>query len=300
MRICFVGNSHVAAAKFGWDSIAAQNPEIEVSFFGATASVFENIAVENGRLVGRSEEARQSLVKTSGGRDAAVFENYDLVVLCGLDFGLWRALKLYAKFRWGDQKNAEGEFDYVSTGYLHEIVKVRFARTTAIRFREDIRRDCGARSPKVWIYPEPMPSHLVLTASLTEKSDFSTTLQLVLRQAAEWHDEASLSVAYSVARDALSDDVDYIFEQPPQTLDGLIFTRGEYSKEHLFSKSQTTHKEDYVHMNARFGELMIRQLLERARADLAASAPDAQVANDIDEDSVANSPMSAVGFLGII
>jgi hypothetical protein len=219
-------------------------------------------------------------------------------VLCGLDFGLWRVLKLYAKFRWGDQKNAEGEFDYVSTGYLHEIVKVRLARTTAIRFREDIRRDCGSRSPKVWIYPEPMPSQLVLTASLPEKSDFSAALQLVVRQAAKWHDAVSLSVAYSVARDALSGEVDYIFEQPPQTLDGLIFTKGEYSKEHLFSKSHATHKEDYVHMNARFGELMIRKLLQHARSDSAASTP--QAANDVEADSAATQSMTATGSLGVV
>ncbi len=269
MRICFVSNSHLATAKIGWDAVAADYPWVEASFFGAIASIFASSAIENGRLVAKSEEAKQSFILTSGGRDTAVFEEYDVVLLFGLEFGVWNLLDLYDKFRWGDQNNPEGDYELVSTGYLHEIAKARLGRTMAIRYRREIKSNGGARPARIWIYPEPMPCRSVLDAAPAQKSDLATKRLSALRQIAKWHDEQSLDAAFSAARAALSPGGDVIFEQPSETLDTHIFTRQEYSRGAVTFEHQLLREDDFVHMNVRFGELMVRQILDRARADVA-------------------------------
>ena len=264
MRICFVGNSHLATAKFGWDAVAAEYPGVEASFFGAIASIFTSTAIEDGKLVAKSEEAKQYFIRTSGGRDTVVFAEYDLVVLFALGFGLWCLLDYYDRFRWGDQNNSEGDYELVSTGYFHEIVRTRLSRSTAIQYRREIRRDSGSHAPKVWIYPEPMPSRSVLAAAPAQKSALSTQRLSALRQAAKWHDEKSLGDAFSAGSAALSRSEDVIFEQPAHTLDTPIFTQQEYSRGSISLGNLPDREDDFVHMNARFGELMIRQILERA------------------------------------
>jgi hypothetical protein len=271
MRICFVGNSHIGTAKFGWDAVAPEYPEVEASFFGAISNIFVNTAIEGGRLVGKSEEARQSFMRTSGGRDAVVFEEYDLIVLLGPQFGLWLLLDLYDKYRWGGQHNTEGNYEPVSTGYLREIAKARLARSILIRYRDKIKGGGNLSSPKVWIYPEPMPSQLVLTSSATQRAGFSASQLSALRQAAKWQDEASLSNAFSDACVGFSSSEDVVFEQPPHTLDRDIFTRQEYSKRSVIPGSQAVRKVDFVHTNAKFGELMVRQILDRANVKSASA-----------------------------
>jgi hypothetical protein len=271
MRICFVGNSHVASAKSGWDVVATAYPDVNPSFFGAISGVFADIAIEKGTLVAKSEVAKQYFRRTSGGRDTAVFEDYDLVVLFGMQFSLWSVLDLYDRFRWGDQNNREGNYEPVSTGYLHEIVKARLARSNAIRYRNEIKRGSDSPSPKIWIYPEPMPSQLILTTIPAQQTEYSALLFATLRLAAKWQDELSLSDAFSAGRAAFSDNEYFVFEQPPDTRDRHILTRQEYSKGSLAFGSRSIQKDDFVHANVRLGELIIRQILDRARADVGQS-----------------------------
>lgn len=275
MRICFVGNSHVGTAKFGWEVVAAEYPEVEVWFFGAISNIFVNTAIEGGRLVAKSEEARPSFMRTSGGRDAVVFEEYDLIVLLGPQFGLWLLLDIYAKYRWGGQNNTEGNYELVSTGYLREVAKARLARSILIRHRDGMTQARNSRLPKVWIYPEPMPSQLALTTTATQKTEFSAAQLAALRQAAKWQDEASLGDAFSGACAAFSSSENIIFEQPPHTRDRHIFTRQEYSKCSVIPGSQAIRKADFVHTNANFGELMVRQILQRADVRICEHAAEA-------------------------
>jgi hypothetical protein len=263
MRICFVGNSHLATAKFGWDAVAPDYRDVEVSFFGAIATVFADVAVEDGKLVPKSDAAKQSFIRTSGGRDSAIFTDYDLVILLALGFGLWNLLDLYDKYRWDDQNNTEGEYELVSTGYLHEIAKARLTRSTAIRFRNDIRKS-GACVPKVWIYPEPMPSQSVLTEAPAQKSDLSALRLEALRRAVHWHDERSLGTAFAAARSFLSAAEDIVLEQPAHTITADVFTQREFSDGSIGLASLPSPRGDFVHMNGRFGELMVRQILNLA------------------------------------
>ncbi len=228
MRICFIGNSHLATAKFGWDAVAAEYPAVEASFFGAIASVFANVAIEEGKLVPKSEAAKQSFRKTSGGRDVAVFADYDVVVLFALSFGLWPLLDYYDRFRWGDQNNSEGDYELVSTGYLHEIVK------GAARAIDG--HPVPGRNPQ-WRCARAEGLDLSRTDAVPIRPDVGTNAEIgpigvaasALRRAAQWHDERSLGDAYSAARDALSGDDDVVFKQPAHTIAAQIFTLPEYS-----------------------------------------------------------------------
>jgi hypothetical protein len=109
-----------------------------------------------------------------------------------------------------------------------------------------------------------MPSQSVLTTAPIQKTDLAALRLSALRRAAQWHDERSLGDAYSAARAALSAEEDIVFEQPARTLAAHIFTLPEYSDGSIGLADLPSPVGDFMHMNARFGALMVRQVLDRA------------------------------------
>lgn len=98
-RICVLGNSHLGAAKRGWDQIAPAFPGVEVVFFGAPWDLMGELVVDGNALVPGSERLQKKLLRTSGGLDRIIPSAYDKVVLYGLQFGPRRLLQLYRTCR---------------------------------------------------------------------------------------------------------------------------------------------------------------------------------------------------------
>ena len=98
-RICVLGNSHLGAAKLGWDQIASAYPGVEAVFFGAPWDLMSDLVVDGDALVPGSERLRKKLVRTSGGLDRIVPSEFDRIVLYGLQFGPRRLLQLYRTCR---------------------------------------------------------------------------------------------------------------------------------------------------------------------------------------------------------
>jgi hypothetical protein len=261
-RICFIGNSHIATAKFGWDAVEPEFPQVRVTFFGARAAYFADTAIEGGRLVAKSEKARLSFVRMSRGQDFASLADYDVVVLIALEFGLWRLADVYSIYRWEDQNNSEGDFDFISTDYLDEIARARLIRTTAVRYRSAIRAQLGSHAPMVLIYPEPMPSETALDNAPADMIPLNASRLKALRQASRWGDEAYLHAAYARAAATFSGNDGRIFIQPEQTCVRGIFTHREYSAVAAGWASTKYPQFDFAHMNAGFGALMVRQILQ--------------------------------------
>lgn len=98
-RICVIGNSHLGAAKLGWDAIAAQHPGRDLTFFGAPWSMLDGLALRDGALVAGDDRLAHKLRRSSGGLDRIVLAEYDRFILYALQFGPRRVLLTYRNFR---------------------------------------------------------------------------------------------------------------------------------------------------------------------------------------------------------
>lgn len=94
MKICIIGNSHIAALKMAWDTgLEKQFPNIEPTFFGARGRLLHDLVVKNGLLAPGSKDLGNSFALTSRGQryiDPALF---DVFLIYGFGAKLTKVLK---------------------------------------------------------------------------------------------------------------------------------------------------------------------------------------------------------------
>lgn len=97
MKVCILGNSHIACVKHAWDAVAERYPEVDIVFFGSSANTLEYARADQGLLLPGTEQVARSWALTSGGSKDLAFERFDHVVIHGvLPFlTVWNRL-----FRW--------------------------------------------------------------------------------------------------------------------------------------------------------------------------------------------------------
>jgi len=67
MKLCIIGNSHLAAIKLGWDQVGAEFPWLQPQFFGARADALLDLHAEGGRLVPATPDLAAKIAYVSGG-----------------------------------------------------------------------------------------------------------------------------------------------------------------------------------------------------------------------------------------
>ena len=92
MKICVIGNSHVASLKEGYDSLKQSNPrwaDIDLTFFAARAKLIMALDIIHGAdgaslLAGaKGSELETSIEYTSGGKKVIDLRDYDHCLLYG-------------------------------------------------------------------------------------------------------------------------------------------------------------------------------------------------------------------------
>lgn len=84
MKVCIVGNSHIACIKKAWDSLDASLSEnFTLAFFGSHADTLLNTTSDENGIYPSNEQVANSFKLTSGGYDHISFEKYDALVLHG-------------------------------------------------------------------------------------------------------------------------------------------------------------------------------------------------------------------------
>ena len=99
VRVAVLGNSHLAAAKLGWDLIREEHSEFELTFFGAPGLMMGDLALDGMSLTPTTGRLRKKLASSSGGHDRITPSDFDRFILYGLQFGPRRILELYRTFR---------------------------------------------------------------------------------------------------------------------------------------------------------------------------------------------------------
>lgn len=86
MRLCVIGNSHLAAIRLGWDTVAPEFPWLQMTFFGARADGLRDLQVKGGRLVPGTADLADKLAYTSGGLTEIDPAQYDAALLVGMNY----------------------------------------------------------------------------------------------------------------------------------------------------------------------------------------------------------------------
>lgn len=86
MRICVIGNSHVAALKTGFEGLSSEARKgAKVDFFAARGNALKGLQLVGESLKSDSPQLKRSLTFTSGGSEAILIKNYDIFLLHGLE-----------------------------------------------------------------------------------------------------------------------------------------------------------------------------------------------------------------------
>lgn len=84
IKICVLGNSHVASLKMGWELIRNEYKQMNLTFFAQRQSGLNGLVLRNGLLVPNNEELKRAISYTSGGLEFIDINDFDFCLLYGL------------------------------------------------------------------------------------------------------------------------------------------------------------------------------------------------------------------------
>ncbi len=85
MKICIIGNSHVASLKNAWVQMKSSHPNIEMTFFAAKGKDLSGLKCEDGVIVPDNPQLKSSLKFTSDGKEKIIPKEYDIFLVYGLN-----------------------------------------------------------------------------------------------------------------------------------------------------------------------------------------------------------------------
>lgn len=276
-RLCLVGNSHIGALKRAWKIIQTDFPDLSVTMYGAPGRMFAALQVGDGRIVARSEEAAASLMAT-GGSDRIVLADHDALVVVGGNTRLYTIAGLMRTYRpafmnrelvdatdMADraEKLARLKSFYrksnpasVSNSLFREIMRGANAQSAAVRLIADIARQGAPRL--LGHVATPFPSSSLLTTK---------PKHVACRIVDLGYGHAFADIVQSTLEEVLTPAVRLI-RPPDKVLVGGLMTDRRYSDGSIrLHEDEGEHEEnDVFHMNAAYGEIMLRQVIAEMRA----------------------------------
>lgn len=245
MKLCVLGNSHLASFKTGWDLIGDRYPHIEATFFGATRGAMRGLRVREGALVPDNDRLREAIVWTSNGLDR-ITGDYDAYILVGMGFSFPHMANVLRDFRTPDlPRDAE---HLISDEALLAAIKGTLDKSGARQLIARVRQISDA---PIGYSHDPFHAKASRDNDRYSYMNFDEKVRQIL-------------AVYTAMRADLHAVCD-VLDQPPETIEDDMFTRAEYWTGAVpLKKGMIGYKRaDFAHMNARFGALCLEKLLER-------------------------------------
>jgi hypothetical protein len=259
MRVCIVGNSHVAALRKAWEPWRRAHgaAHLDVTFFGSHSASLRNVGARDGRFVTDDPAVRRTLAMTTGRADPELaIGEFDLYVLYGLVNPNW-----YVARSASEGLDRPPTHPRVSRGLLRAIARQNFTQSLAMHMFGLVR---SASDAPVIVAPQPYLSQAVIGDPGQSPYGDAPPADLAQRPA--------LLSAFDevIAAAAVADGFRWL-AQPAQTVLDDHWTRPEYCVDsvRLSAQMDQAHPDDdFAHMNQRYGEVVFDAL-----AALLAGAP---------------------------
>lgn len=249
LRLCAIGNSHLAALRSGWGLCAAAYPAVQATWFGAMWDGIAQLRRVGGALrADHVPKVEATLAWTSGGLRQVVFEDYDAFLLVGLGLSFTSLARLYGTNRTLSQSKAlpfkrllsEAAFEAASKGLVQGSQSLALAGV----IRE-------ATPKPLLLVPDPLPSEAA--AKGPEAA--------LWRHLASDADGASLLARFAAQAQNAARSVNAVFiPQPPETRASPPFTHDRLRRGAVRMKpsGDTLFEEtDIGHMGPEYGAAVI-------------------------------------------
>jgi|GEM_PF-2926070 len=255
VRLCVIGNSHIAALKLGWP--AAGIAGIAPTFFGAPADGLRHVVLENGVLVPRKSDIAGHFRTISGGSDRIVLAGHDAFLLVGLNVSSKRILRFYKTHAWVGLNGTAGK-TVVHPGFAMEFMTERYGAT---RMAELAATIAGATDRPVLAVAEPHWASWARTAP-------AGTADYGWQDAAASGDGPAIGGLFVQAVAAALAPCAQFVPQPEETVEDGIMTRADYNKDASRLIGGEGGGTDASHMNAAYGAVLWPRVEAALRARL--------------------------------
>jgi hypothetical protein len=165
MRVCILGNSHVAALRAAWGQQPDRWPGLHPSFVAAPRSLLQHMAVLDGTLVPTDATTRAALQRLCGQTEVTLAAQ-DAFVIVGLSVTLATALQPYRDARWPGLPSLDQWPDlhslphrFVSAEAAQAIVSDMLHRRLGVQLVQRLR---AATPCPIYLIPQPRSSDMIL------------------------------------------------------------------------------------------------------------------------------------------
>lgn len=265
MKVCVIGNSHLAAIKRAWDLAIDDRAGVDGHFFGSSFKDSHRLEPDGGRLV-----ASGGIGHTPPGVDAIAIDAYEAFLLVGLSTGLSNFVSVIAKHRTVSTDGAQAPH-LVSDGAFDLAVRRSFESSAGASIASMIRS--VSRTAPIVIMPSPL-----------FRRGITTMGSPLWRAAAPWLPR--LELAWRKAVDEFAATNELIFDpQPEETVEDRFWTKDAYGLGSIRMSGGMTEERtevEFRHMNPDYGLIALRSALRRLGVDIRSSqaAPEADVDSD--------------------
>lgn len=252
LRLCVIGNSHIAALKLGWDADTAAGQArrdlFDPTFFGAPRDGMRNVDFADGCLVPTRKDTADYFKLISGGQDRISLADYDAFLLVGLNISSKRILRFYKTHAWAGLTGTAGKV-VVHPAFAAEYLAERYADTRMISIATTLRR--GTERP---IFAVAEPHWASWAKSASEVSNFGWAAAIATGDA-----PAIGQVFLQAVRQAFA-PYGQIVAQPEETVEDSIMTQAAFNKDASRLITGDGGGTDASHMNAAYGQAVWSRL----------------------------------------
>lgn len=255
MKICVLGDSHLAAFKLAWDELKGMwQANTELEFYGiAGADFISKVFLEDRCLVPKTEGGKRSFYNTSGGQEKLDISSYDAAIIVGLDCKINYLSDVFTTHKTYDMPPSSSSYNnhVISLSCLTQVSMDSIRHSSMFQIAGLIR---SIVEIPIYVVPCPLPS--VECLNDTSVKSYSLSLNAC---------ESVLSCYYKSISDICNIHCAIFIPQPISTIERFIFTRNTFSRGsvRLGGNLKTMHPDnDYAHMNKEYGKVYLKSILQ--------------------------------------
>lgn len=254
IRLAILGNSHIAALRLAWRTLASRHPDVQITFFGGVTPVLSAMTLDARHHFGLHDpglvsEGDRAKTQQLFGALSVDLTGIDSLALCGLPWGIEEMLALTDAFD------------------IDGLIETGAPRHLSIRAFEGIARDVALRGlpESVWqhwpgrkiLMPRPMPPERVQDGDSAWSEQWRRVtprgMAVVMQRYRDLHAAVAEGRGYDLCH------------QPGTTLTTAGLTEDRFNEAPpKFGNLQAQRRaDDRVHMNAEFGARWLDSLIAR-------------------------------------